>query len=85
MNRTGALLALLMLVVFIAGIATHIWLGIMDESGRWPVPDEVLESLNWAYKMSFGSFLTLIPQTIGKSTGSNLAVSEESQTWPPTS
>ena len=63
MNRASFLLALLMLAVFVAGMATHIWLGIMNESGRWPVPDDALESLNWVYKMSFGSFATLILQT----------------------
>lgn len=85
MNLPNSLWALLMLTIFTGGIAAHTWLGIMSTSKGWDIPEDVLISIPWAYKMAFGSFITIASQAIYRGARRSPPLERDEQAWPPTS
>lgn len=67
MTHGKAASALSGLLVFC--LVAWVVLGGLDESGKWPVPDGVLTSLDTLVKASAGSLITLLTQNIRGHTG----------------
>ena len=67
MSANSLFAAGVLLVIFVGGFAAHVWLGGMDEAGRWDVPEDALDFLNLAYKSTFGAFSTIVAQMAHRS------------------
>ena len=64
MTSTEVIALAILLALVIGGFAAWVWLGGLEESGKWKVPPGAIHFLDWMVKGTFGSFMTVLTQII---------------------
>lgn len=64
MTNTEIFVILLLLGLVFGGFAAWVWLGGLEESGRWQVPSGAVHFLDWMVKGTFGSLMTILTQIV---------------------
>ena len=64
MTVTEVFVVVLFLFIIVGGFTAWVWLGGLEESGKWDVPDGALHFLDLMVKGTFGSLMTIVTQVL---------------------